>query len=70
MWNDDLAGLLHESGDDAFYRLKYYESVDSTNECVKREAADGAAEGLLIVGEEQTAGKGRSGRSSRRGSAC
>lgn len=63
MWNDDLAGLLHESGDDAFYRLKYYESVDSTNECVKREAAEGAEEGLLIVGEEQTAGKGRSGRS-------
>ncbi len=61
-WAEELAGLLERSGDDGFYRLVYCRTCDSTNECVKREAAKGAPEGLLVVGEEQTAGKGRSGR--------
>lgn len=63
MWADDLRNFLHLQGEDEFYDLHYYESVDSTNECIKREAKKGAKEGLLIVGEEQTAGKGRLGRS-------
>ncbi len=62
MWADDLKQYLHMLGEDSFYQLKYYETVDSTNECVKREAMKGAEEGLVIVGEEQTGGKGRLGR--------
>ncbi len=44
--------------------------VDSTNNEVKRRAEDGAAEGMLVISEEQTAGRGRRGRiwSSERGS--
>lgn len=37
--------------------------VDSTNQEVKRRALEGAGEGLVILAEEQTAGKGRKGRS-------
>ncbi len=40
-----------------------FETIDSTNEGIKREARKGAEEGLLFVAAEQTAGKGRSGRS-------
>ena len=39
------------------------ESVDSTNSLVKRLAAQGAREGLVAISEEQTAGRGRRGRS-------
>lgn len=39
------------------------ESVDSTNSLVKRLAAQGAREGLVVISEEQTAGRGRRGRS-------
>jgi BirA family biotin operon repressor/biotin-[acetyl-CoA-carboxylase] ligase len=45
------------------FRLLHYDTLDSTN----REAADharrGAAEGVTIVADEQTAGRGRQGRS-------
>ena len=44
------------------YRLIALESVDSTNEEAKRRARDGAEDGTLIWGGEQTAGKGRGGR--------
>lgn len=37
--------------------------VDSTNQEVKRRALSGAEQGLVILAEEQTAGKGRRGRS-------
>lgn len=40
-------------------RILRYESVPSTNTEVARLAADGAAEGLAIVADEQTAGRGR-----------
>lgn len=36
--------------------------VDSTNQEVKRRALEGAGEGLVVLAEEQTAGKGRKGR--------
>ena len=39
------------------------ETVDSTNEEMKRYASQGAGSGALIVAERQTAGKGRRGRS-------
>lgn len=37
--------------------------VDSTNQEVKRRALEGAGEGLVVLSEEQNAGKGRKGRS-------
>ena len=37
-------------------------TVDSTNEEIKRRAKEGAAHGLVVTAEEQTAGKGRFGR--------
>ena len=37
----------------------HYESLPSTNTEVARLAADGATEGLSIVANEQTAGRGR-----------
>ncbi len=39
-----------------------FDSVDSTNNEAKRRAEEGAGAGLLVVGEEQTAGRGRRGR--------
>ena len=44
-------------------RLVYSREIDSTNEEVKRRAACGADEGLVVVAASQTAGQGRSGRS-------
>ena len=38
------------------------ESVDSTNTYVRTMAGQGAAEGLAVIGREQTAGRGRRGR--------
>lgn len=38
------------------------DSVDSTNTQVKRQAAQGAAEGLVVLSDRQTAGRGRAGR--------
>lgn len=37
------------------------DTVDSTNSEIKRRAADGAAEGLAVLSDEQTAGRGRRG---------
>ncbi len=42
--------------------LVILKTVDSTNEELKRRAQQGAAEGLVVASEEQTAGKGRFGR--------
>lgn len=43
--------------------IRYFDTIDSTNTAVKRLAETGAAEGLVIISAEQTAGKGRRGRS-------
>ena len=40
-----------------------YDSVDSTNLCAKRLAADGAENGTLVIAKEQTEGRGRRGHS-------
>jgi len=40
-------------------RVIYYPSLTSTMEAAKREAQQGAAEGTVILADEQTAGKGR-----------
>lgn len=43
--------------------VEYRESVGSTNELAKQLARAGGPEGLLVIADEQTAGKGRLGRS-------
>ncbi|WP_051938262.1 biotin--[acetyl-CoA-carboxylase] ligase [Ghiorsea bivora] len=44
------------------YHIQHFESIDSTNKEVLRQAENGAKEGLTIVAEQQTDGKGRLGR--------
>lgn len=39
-----------------------YDAIDSTNNEAKRQAESGAEHGLLVIGEQQTAGRGRRGR--------
>ena len=41
----------------------WYEETGSTNDEIKRQAEEGAPEGLLVLAEYQTGGKGRRGRS-------
>lgn len=41
----------------------WFDHIGSTNAEVARRAADGAAEGLLVLADEQVAGRGRQGRS-------
>ena len=43
--------------------VQVYSSVGSTNTLLKAWAEDGCAEGTVAVAEEQTAGRGRRGRS-------
>jgi len=40
-------------------RVIYYPRVTSTNEIAKQEAQQGAAEGTVVIADEQVAGKGR-----------
>ncbi len=42
--------------------LYYQESVDSTNTWAKKLAEEGAPNGTVVLADEQTAGKGRRGR--------
>ena len=43
--------------------VEYLERIDSTNQYAKKRAEEKCPEGLLVVADEQTMGKGRSGRS-------
>lgn len=45
-----------------FAKVVVFDTIDSTNEEVKRLAAQGAPHGTLVVAAQQTAGKGRRGR--------
>jgi BirA family biotin operon repressor/biotin-[acetyl-CoA-carboxylase] ligase len=45
------------------FSIDVYKSLDSTNTLLKKLAGQGAPEGKVIVAEEQTAGRGRLGRS-------
>lgn len=47
-----------------------FDSIDSTNSYLKREAVQGAPHGLCAVANEQTAGRGRSGRDFRSAPDC
>lgn len=42
--------------------IRYFEHIDSTNRYARKLGEDGAAEGVLVIADEQTAGRGRSGR--------
>ena len=44
------------------HRIDYYHSVGSTMDVARQAAEESAAEGTVIVAEEQTAGRGRFGR--------
>jgi BirA family biotin operon repressor/biotin-[acetyl-CoA-carboxylase] ligase len=44
-------------------RIHYFEGLDSTQETARAFAAEGAAQGTVIVAERQSAGRGRMGRS-------
>ncbi len=44
-------------------QMEYYDCVDSTNRLAKERAEQGAPEGLCIISNAQTAGRGRLGRS-------
>jgi len=62
MSEDSLSADLIKSGLETRFvgqRILYYPSVTSTNELAKREAGQGAAEGTVIVADEQTRGRGR-----------
>jgi BirA family transcriptional regulator, biotin operon repressor / biotin---[acetyl-CoA-carboxylase] ligase len=48
--------------DTRFREVDWFETVDSTNRYLLQRAAGGAAEGLVAVADEQTAGRGRLGR--------
>ena len=55
-WDDADAGVIgHE--------VRWYDALPSTNELARSLAASGTAEGTVIVAEQQTAGRGRLGRS-------
>jgi BirA family biotin operon repressor/biotin-[acetyl-CoA-carboxylase] ligase len=57
----ELSGLLKETR--IGRELICLEQVDSTNNELKRLASDGAAEGLVVLADHQTGGRGRLGRS-------
>ena len=44
------------------YNIIYCDVVDSTNEEIRRLAKNGEEQGLVVVAEKQTAGKGRRGK--------
>lgn len=59
-----VAEILEGLGTQRFGRqVLYRESVGSTNDLAKEMAREGAPEGLLVIADEQTAGRGRLGRS-------
>lgn len=55
-----LRALLE--GPTPWYRIDHHDEVTSTNDVAAAEASGGAAPGLVIVADRQTAGRGRAGR--------
>lgn len=58
--SEEITSRLHTSW--MARKTIYLESVDSTNNYVKKIAEEGAPDGTLVVADEQTGGKGRRGR--------
>ncbi len=44
------------------WRIHYFDEIDSTQEAARELAASGADQGTLVIAEQQTAGRGRMGR--------
>ncbi|HWI54103.1 MAG TPA: biotin--[acetyl-CoA-carboxylase] ligase [Desulfobacteria bacterium] len=61
LYQHELKDLL--TGDIIGRNIVYHEVVDSTNVIARAMALKGSEEGTVIIAEEQTAGKGRMGRS-------
>ncbi len=62
------ADILSEAGIRSYLKtegisLKVFPSISSTNTVLKNLAEEGAPEGLCLIAEKQTAGRGRKGRS-------
>lgn len=60
MYGPDILSRIDE--DSLCKQVESFDRIDSTNTKVKQLAEAGAKEGLLVVAEEQTGGKGRRGR--------
>ncbi len=59
----DADALMAELGSDSLIQVvKHFDSIDSTNTYAKQVATEDAAEGMLIIAEEQLTGRGRLGR--------
>lgn len=58
----NISGFLSDEAK-TFYRVLCMETTPSTNLEVKNHATDGEQEGLVVISEEQTKGRGRMGRS-------
>ena len=61
LYAPDLESRFKDGG--FFKKVLCYDEVDSTNTLVKRLAEEGEDEGVMVLAEHQTAGKGRRGRS-------
>lgn len=61
LYEQELRSLLHTRWFGS--RILYFDSVDSTNNEIKRQAEVKTEHGLVAVAEEQTAGRGRRGHS-------
>ena len=48
---------------DSHWQVEAYDCLDSTNARLKARAAEGASDGLVLMADRQTAGRGRLGRS-------
>jgi len=59
-WSD--RGLTERLRDTRFHDLRWFEALDSTNTYALGAARDGVLEGLVVVADEQGAGRGRLGR--------
>jgi BirA family biotin operon repressor/biotin-[acetyl-CoA-carboxylase] ligase len=53
----DVERLLGETG--GFYRVRVLKESTSTNDDAKAAARQGEAEGLVVIADRQTAGRGR-----------
>ena len=60
----NMATFLQTRLDTKFvgHTIHYYHSLASTMEAAKKAAGEGAAEGTVIIADEQTSGRGRQGR--------
>ncbi len=61
--NDPFQHALRNTSQIVFKRLLHFELLTSTNEYLKQQGNIGEQEGLIVLADEQTAGKGRLNRS-------